>query len=1205
LRKILIGVAVVVVALVGAVLIVPGLIDWNGYKPQIQAAVKDATGRDLRLDGDIALSILPSPSLSVDNVAIRNVDGGSTPDMASLESLRVNVALGPLLSGDVRVTSVTLVKPVIVLERLADGTANWDFAPSTPGTAPAPSGSASSGTAGGPDVALDSARIESGTLIYRDVAAAIEHRVEALDATISAGGLQGPFDVDGSFMYQGMPMTLDASVGRLDGGRPTSIKVAVGVAEKALNATVAGTVDMSAGPGFRGEASAEAPDLGKALQGIRKALGDIDSGAPVGLGLPFSVTSKINGTPEAVSIEELALALGESRLQGQVAIALAEIPTIDVRLTGNRLDLDALLPAPKGGAAATNAAPQAPAAAESESFALPTGVGGTVDLAIDAVQYRGAAIRQVRIAGDLVDGAASLRTLSAQLPGGTDVSLTGTVTSDGGMPFFAGDVEAVSDNLRATLTWLGVEVEGVASDRLRKASVQASISATPRQVEVSDWTMELDATKAKGGLTLVLRDRPAFGLSLEVDRINLDAYMPAAAGTGGAPAAAAPAGAAGPTSPLAALSAVDANVNIRVGEATAFGYPIRDARIDALLQDGTLTLRDVGVADLGGARATLAGVLRDAATKPTVDMTFDVTVTNVDRFARLLSTESPIPASQLGQVSLKGSATGDMEDVRVDVALALAGGNFGVKGTAKPLAVPPGLDLAVTMAHPDANKLGAVLAPGALAGMGPLGALDGDGAIGTRDDGRYSLRLGVRVAGGTVALIGNANVLADTPDVDMAVELGHPDAVRLLRTVSPSYRPSGSNLGGFDARSRFQGPVDNLRLFETALGLGAIKATGEGRVDSRGAKPSVTLALDVGAIDVDPWLPPSAPKPAGAAPAVPAAAPSREWSRERIDLSGLSAFDAAVTAKIASITYGSYVVDHAEMTAKLADGVLDVSKLAGAMFGGTFDLTAQLADRPTPTAAVVVKVRDADVRQAAKTAADTEIVSGILSYDTDLKTRGGSEFELVSALAGTGSFDVRDGVVEGFDLRAFSEQLKALDRAPDFIQLAQRSLSGGTTSFRSLAGTYTVTNGVLRSNDIRLDAEAAAGEATAVVDLPPRQMDVNARFRLADHANAPPIGIRLVGPLDNPRRIFDIEAMQAFVVQRLVERGVLRQFDRGGNVQDVLRGLQGGGQAAPAPAAPAPDAGTAPAPAEAAPAQPEPVKPEDAVRGLLRGLMRN
>ena len=1212
MRKLLIGIAVLVVVLVAAVLVVPGLIDWNGYKPEIQAAVKQATGRDLRLEGDIGLSVLPSPSLSVEKVAFANLEGGSVPDMARLESLRVHVALLPLLTGNVHVTSVTLVEPTIVLERLADGRANWEMAPA--GAAPATPGAGgedSGGAGGAPAFALDSATIEGGSVLFRDVAGGTEHRVDAVNMVVSAGGLEGPFEADGSFNYQGLPMTLDASVGRLGAQQSTSIRAVVTAADRALTATVSGSLDGS-GPSFKGEAKVEAPDLGKAVDQLAAALGSAPT-SPVGPGQPFSVTTAIDGSPSAINLNDLTIALADSRIQGSVAVGLSEVPTVDAKLSGNRLDLDALLPGTAREAGAGGSATPGtggPASVPSETFAMPAGIGGSVDIAIDAVQFRGASIRAVRLAGDLVDGAANLRLATAQLPGGTELTVTGTVVSNGVEPTFAGRVEAVSDNLRATLNWAGVDTAAVAPDRLRKASIQAAVTATPRQVEVTDWTMELDATKAKGGLTLVVRERPAFGLSLEVDRINIDAYLPPPAvaqpGAASSPGAGDAGGTvpAGGDNPLAALTAVDANVNIKIGEATAFGVPVRDARIDALLQNGTLTLRDVGVADLGGARASVAGVLRDAAGKPSVDMTFDITVVNVDRFAKLLSTESPIAAKQLGQVALKGSASGDMQDVKVDVRLTAAGGNLGVKGTAKPLATPPRLDLALSMAHPDANKLVAALAPGALDGAGPLGALNGEGAIGTRDDGRYTLRLGLTVAGGSIGLVGNADAFAAIPAVDMAVEATHPDAVRLARTFAPTYRPAGSNLGAFKARTRFQGPVDNVRLFETELGAGAIRATGEGKVDARGDRPAVTLALAVNKVEVDPWLPPSAPKPAGAVPAAPvpagAAAPGREWSRERIDTSGLSTLNAELSATIASIVYGSYVVDNANLDVRLKDGVLDVSRLAGGMFGGSFDLNAQIADRPTPTAALVVKVRDADVRKAAKTAAATDTVSGILTYDTNLQTRGVSEFDLVSALSGAGSFSVRDGVVEGFDIQAFSDQLKSLDRAPDFVQLAQRSLSGGETRFTSLSGTYTVAKGVLRSTDIALQADAAVGTATAVVDLPPQQMDMVSSFRLSEHPNSPPVGLRLVGPLDNPRRILDIEAMQAHILQRLVERGLLKQLDKGGNVQELLRGF-GGGQA------PAPTAPTAPAPAPdpgAAPQPTEPVKPEDAVRGLLRGLIK-
>lgn len=1217
MRKVLIAIVGLVLVLVAAVLVVPSLIDWNGYKPEIQAAARDATGRELTIGGDLSLSILPSPTLSVADVRLANLEGGSTPDMASLESLDVAVALFPLLSGEIRVTSVTLVKPVITLETLPDGRVNWAFEGAE--TAEAGAGDPAAGDDGGaPALAIDEAVIEDGRLVYRDATSGAEHTLSDVNLEISAGGLQGPFEIDGDVGYQGIPLALAGSMGALDAGRATPVKLTATGQEGAIEVALNGALDMDAGPSFKGRLEAKAPDLSKAAE-IATTFG---AAAPEGLPAnAASLSADIDGSPQGVKAGNLVVTLGDSRFQGEVTAALDPKLSIDASLSGNRLDLDALLPKQGGSDGAQPAdsgsgstqPPAAPSGGQSTADAaiLPTDIDARIDLKVDAVQYNGAAIRNVQVDASLRDGVGDLRLATAQLPGGTDVTLIGGLESG---PTFVGRLEAASDNLRATLDWLQVDLASVPADRLRKAVVSAAIRASAQEIQVSDWTMELDATRAQGGLTLALRERPAFGLSLAVDRINVDAYLPQDAGagptTGGASGAAQPAdgGDAGNADALAVLDSFDANIDLRVGEATVGGITLADARVDALLQNGTLTLRQAGVGDMAGAAGTISGVLRNAASQPSVDMNFDVSVKDADRFARLLSTDSPVPGKQLGTVALKGTASGDMSDVALDAQLTVAGGTLALKGTAQPLTSPPTVNVTYQVEHPDTNRLVATLSPGALDGFGALGKLQVDGELTTRDDGRYANKITAYTGGGRLELIGNVDPFAATPDVNMKVVVSHPNATQAIRLASPDYRARGGDLGPFEASTLFQGPVDGLTLSETAINAGPIRITGNGSIANTGARPYITLVLASNRIAVDPWLPPSAPTPQGAAPA---AAPTGGtgagggWSRDKIDTSGLSAVDADVTMGIEAIEYGSYVVDSAELAAALKDGVLNVSKLAGGMFGGTFDLTAMLADRPTPEAAVTVQVRNADVRQAAQTAAETDMVSGILTYDTDLKARGGSEYELVSNLNGTGSFQVRDGTVKGFDLRAFSDRLQELNGATDFIDLTQRALSGGETAFTALTGTYNVQQGVLRSNDIALDADAAQGSATAVLDLPPRQMDVNARARLSDHPNAPPVGMRLVGPFDNPRQILDIDEMQRYVVQTIGTR-TLKELDRSGTVEKLDSILNpGGGQSGGGQSGAGTDSGTS---TDGSAPQQQPQDPkqqlEDAAKGLLQNLLK-
>ncbi len=109
MRKLLIGLVGLVVLVVGAALVVPSVIDWNSYKGEITARALEATGRKLTIAGDLDLTVLPAPRLSVRDARFANIKGGSAPDMVRLKSLDVRVRFWPLLRGKIEVDSITLV----------------------------------------------------------------------------------------------------------------------------------------------------------------------------------------------------------------------------------------------------------------------------------------------------------------------------------------------------------------------------------------------------------------------------------------------------------------------------------------------------------------------------------------------------------------------------------------------------------------------------------------------------------------------------------------------------------------------------------------------------------------------------------------------------------------------------------------------------------------------------------------------------------------------------------------------------------------------------------------------------------------------------------------------------------------------------------------------------------------------------------------
>ncbi len=161
-------------ALTLAVLVVLGGIvalaafDPNTLKPRIVAAVEWATGRRFAIGGPLRLQWHDGLLVEATDLRLGNLPGGSRPDMLVIPAVTAQVALLPLLSGEVRVDSLMLAAPDLLLERDAAGRGNWQFQPAPmPATTPA----AASGPAGlsfRPALRIVSMLTQDGKLAWRD-----------------------------------------------------------------------------------------------------------------------------------------------------------------------------------------------------------------------------------------------------------------------------------------------------------------------------------------------------------------------------------------------------------------------------------------------------------------------------------------------------------------------------------------------------------------------------------------------------------------------------------------------------------------------------------------------------------------------------------------------------------------------------------------------------------------------------------------------------------------------------------------------------------------------------------------------------------------------------------------------------------------------------------------------------------------------------
>lgn len=364
MKKLLIGLGVLVVLLLAAVIVIPMLVPLEQYKGEIQARAKEATGRDLRIDGDISLSLLPVIAVSVEDVGFSNAPGATTPEMATIDRLDVALQILPLLSGEVAVDRFILEKPVINLEVDENGKPNWQL--DTAGAA-APSGG-DAGAAGGGDggttvseIRLGEVRLVDGTLNYIDRQGGQEITVSEVNMEIALPSLSSPFAAEGSAVWNGETVSLEVNA---ENPRALMAGETTNLAMKVDSAPVAFSFDGAArnadALGLQGALSLDIPSLRE----LAAWTGNPIDFPGEGLG-PFNIAGELEMMGAKVALTEAKIRFDEINGEGLFSVdATGAKPLIRAELTVDELNVNPYLP------------PEQESAADGQSTGGSAGGGG-------------------------------------------------------------------------------------------------------------------------------------------------------------------------------------------------------------------------------------------------------------------------------------------------------------------------------------------------------------------------------------------------------------------------------------------------------------------------------------------------------------------------------------------------------------------------------------------------------------------------------------------------------------------------------------------------------------------------------------------------------------------------------------------------------------------------------------------------------------
>ncbi|HEX4195045.1 MAG TPA: AsmA family protein [Stellaceae bacterium] len=351
------------------------------------------------------------------------------------------------------------------------------------------------------------------------------------------------------------------------------------------------------------------------------------------------------------------------------------------------------------------------------------------------------------------------------------------------------------------------------------------------------------------------------------------------------------------------------------------------------------------------------------------------------------------------------------------------------------------------------------------------------------------------------------------------IDLSIPSVRGLAKWAGVAFDAPGTGFGQMTLSGKIDKEGQKIAFSNAVIALDAIKATGALSVDTGGAKPVLAGRLDVDKLDINPYLPPEnkggststassggAAAGGGGAPAPAASsAKSSGWSDAPIDMAPLKLANADFDLSANAILYRKIQVGKSALALHLKDGRFeaDLSQIALYQGKGQGKFTAD-GSGAIPAIAMAFDLSGVAIQPLAKDAADFDKLSGTGSIVIDVSGHGKSQREIVSSLGGKGSLNLANGKIQGVNLIAFVKNVTS----------ALTSAIGGSnaTDFGALTGTYTITNGILKNNDLKLTSPEVPMSGAGTVDLPARQVN----YRLTPNvAGLLAVPVDITGPWDN------------------------------------------------------------------------------------------
>lgn len=386
--------------------------------------------------------------------------------------------------------------------------------------------------------------------------------------------------------------------------------------------------------------------------------------------------------------------------------------------------------------------------------------------------------------------------------------------------------------------------------------------------------------------------------------------------------------------------------------------------------------------------------------------------------------------------------------------------------------------------------------------------------------------------------------------------------------VDLNAKQNAFNAFSVNGKMHLAGETFNLEELIATLDELEIKGKSELNLGNRLA---VNADIDLGMLDLNPYLPETVAKQQEPQSEEPSEAQPIVWDDTKIDFSALNALDANVVIRSSGLKANDITLGENQLTVNLKRAVAKISLDKFVAYEGNGKGVVTVNAKQTPyKISTNFSLDKIDAQPLLSDAAGFDKLMGKGSLNWNLTTTGQSQKTFINALNGELGFEFADGAVKGANIAEMVRKGKELITGN--LSAVSEGLDTGfeeskQTDFSALTGSFNFTNGVGHNNDLSLMSPLIRITGEGDVDLPKTNVDYRLVTGIVDSIEGQgttddstgfKIPLRIKGPFHDVGFKLDVSnALKDKAKQRLDDAKEKAKEKAKDKVKDKLKGLFG------------------------------------------------